>query len=90
MLLTIQDNTARALREVQLEKEITLLKQQALPFFNPAGMRFQEAVEAFEKYLLTNALGQHAGHQRKTSEMLGIPPKTLYRKIRKYGLRASR
>ena len=51
MLLTIQDNTARALREVQLEKEITLLKQQRLSF-NPAGIRFQEAVEAFEKHLI--------------------------------------
>lgn len=86
ILLTIQDHTTHKLREMRLEEEITVLKQQQFPF-DPAAMSFHEAVEAFEKYLLASALRQYSGHQRKISEMLGIPPKTLYRKIRQYGLK---
>lgn len=84
--LTIRDETVRHVSEQHLEEEIALLKQHALPF-QPDTMHFREAVEAFEKYLLANALRRYDGHQRKTSEMLDIPPKTLYRKMRQYGLK---
>jgi transcriptional regulator with PAS, ATPase and Fis domain len=56
--------------------------------FQPAGDNFREMVEAYEKHLIVNALSQTAGHLGKTSDLLGIPQKTLYRKIRKYGIQA--
>jgi len=54
--------------------------------FDLTGLSFNAAVEAFEKHLLAHALAHNAGHQSRTSDMLQIPPKTLYRKMRKYGL----
>ncbi len=54
--------------------------------FNPGGLSFRDMVERYEKELLTRALEQNAGHLGKTSEMLEIPSKTLYRKIHKYDL----
>jgi transcriptional regulator with PAS, ATPase and Fis domain len=52
-------------------------------------LSFNEAIEAFEKRLLARALAQNYWHQGKTAAMLNIPPKTLYRKIRKYGLKGT-
>jgi transcriptional regulator with PAS, ATPase and Fis domain len=54
------------------------------------GLNFNEAVEAFEKRLLARALARNYWHQGKTAAMLNIPPKTLYRKIRKYGLKGDK
>ena len=58
--------------------------------FDLTGLSFHDAVEAFEKHVLTHALAHNAGHQARTSAMLQIPPKTLYRKMRKYGLKSDK
>jgi DNA-binding NtrC family response regulator len=58
--------------------------------FDPKKMRFNEAVAAFEKHLIAEALAQNAWHQGKTAQVMGIPPRTLYTKIKKYDLKNSR
>jgi DNA-binding NtrC family response regulator len=58
-----------------------------LPDCLPPGLNFREAIEAYEQRLLLKALTQHNWHQGKTAEMLGIPPRTLYEKIKKYDLK---
>ncbi len=55
--------------------------------FDVRGLNFREAVETFEKYLIHTTLKENAGHQGKTAEILGIPPRTLYEKIRRYQLK---
>jgi PAS domain S-box-containing protein len=87
------------IRELQNELQRYLTEQrlefigdvQAEPFeeegFSVEGLSFNEAVEAFEKRLLARVLAQNYWHQRKTADLLNIPPRTLYRKIRKYGLK---
>ncbi len=54
--------------------------------FDPMKMTFHEAIEAFEKYIIANTLAQNTWHRGKTAEMLDIPPRTLYNKIKKYCL----
>lgn len=44
------------------------------------------ALEEFEKQLIIDALEQNQGHRAKTAEMLGIDRKTLYTKLKKYGV----
>lgn len=46
----------------------------------------QMAVEAFEKQFILEALKQNQGHRAKTAAMLGIDRKTLYTKLKKYGV----
>lgn len=48
------------------------------------GLSLREALEAYEKRLITRVLEQHRGHTKKTAEILDIPLTTLYRKIKKY------
>jgi DNA-binding NtrC family response regulator len=43
-------------------------------------------LEEFEKQFLLNALKQNRGHRGKTAAMLGIDRKTLYMKLKKYGV----
>jgi len=45
-------------------------------------------VELFEKSLIDQALARHRGRVSEASEQLGLPRKTLYDKLRKYGLKA--
>jgi DNA-binding NtrC family response regulator len=47
---------------------------------------FQEAVEAFEKEVLKKALLHNDWHRGNTAKQLNIPSKTLYNKIKRYGL----
>jgi DNA-binding NtrC family response regulator len=44
------------------------------------------ALEEFEKQLIIDALEQNQGHRGKTAEILGIDRKTLYTKLKKYGV----
>jgi len=46
----------------------------------------QATVEAFEKQQIIRILKQNNWHRGKTSAYLDIPPKTLYRKMKKYKL----
>lgn len=54
--------------------------------FDPPHTSFHEAVAAFEKHLILNTLAQNAGQRGKTAQILGIPTKTLYNKLKKYGV----
>ena len=45
-----------------------------------------EAVEAFERALITEALQRHKGSLVRSAEALGVAKTTLHDKIRKYGL----
>jgi DNA-binding NtrC family response regulator len=86
------------IRELQNELQRYLAEQQ-LEFIGnasgtplgPDGMpgkdwKFYEAVEAYEKRLIVDALEQNQGRREKTAIMLGILPRTLHRKMKKYGL----
>ena len=47
---------------------------------------FYDAVEALERQLIREALQQTQGQREQAAARLKILPKTLYRKIKKYGL----
>ena len=44
------------------------------------------ALEEFEKQFIIDTLNQNQGHRTKTAAMLGIDRKTLYTKLKKYGM----
>ena len=44
------------------------------------------ALEEFEKQLIIDALKQNQGHKTQTAAILGIDRKTLYTKMKKYGM----
>jgi PAS domain S-box-containing protein len=45
-----------------------------------------KAIEEFEKFYIPRSLELHEGHRGKTSESLHVDRKTLYRKLKKFGL----
>jgi transcriptional regulator with PAS, ATPase and Fis domain len=49
-------------------------------------MELREALDDFEKRFILNTLKQHRGHRKKTAATLGIPLRTLQRKLKKYHL----
>ena len=51
-----------------------------------APMTLPEHVEAFERALIEQALADSSGVIKDTMELLGLPRKTLYDKMQKYGL----
>ena len=63
-----------------------------LPAFNKAGsnvaqgLGFSEAVEAFERNLLSDALQRSGGNLTQASQELGMAKTTLFDKVKKYGL----
>jgi two-component system response regulator AauR len=64
-----------------------------LPVFKHSGLvadgngpSFAEAVEAFERNLLGDALTRHAGNLSQASQALGMAKTTLFDKVKKYGL----
>jgi two-component system C4-dicarboxylate transport response regulator DctD len=50
------------------------------------GRTFEEQVAAFERHLLEESLRTSGGHASIASEMLGLPRKTLYDKLRRHSL----
>lgn len=50
------------------------------------GMSLPEQVERFEKMLIHTELERHGGSIKDTLSSLGLPRKTLYDKMKKYGL----
>lgn len=54
--------------------------------FEKEGSRFQKVIETLEKRLILHSLEQNQWHRTKTAIMLGLPRKTLFRKMKKYGL----
>jgi two-component system response regulator AauR len=53
---------------------------------NAVGLGFAEAVEAFERNLLTEALQRSGGNLSQASQELGLAKTTLFDKVKKYGL----
>ncbi|PXX96227.1 sigma-54-dependent transcriptional regulator [Halomonas sp. LBP4] len=51
-------------------------------------MALPQQVELFEKSLISQALARHRGRISEICEQLGLPRKTLYDKLKKYGLKA--
>jgi two-component system C4-dicarboxylate transport response regulator DctD len=49
-------------------------------------MTLPEHVEAFERAMIEQALAESGGVIKQTMELLGLPRKTLYDKMQKYGL----
>ncbi|MBT2991120.1 MAG: sigma-54 dependent transcriptional regulator [Candidatus Thiodiazotropha sp. (ex Ctena orbiculata)] len=49
-------------------------------------MTLPEHVEAFERAMIEQALSESGGVIKKTMDLLGLPRKTLYDKMQKYGL----
>lgn len=49
-----------------------------------SGQGFWQAVEAFEKQLIRDALEQNQGHKTHTAEILQLPLRTLRRKMKQY------
>jgi DNA-binding NtrC family response regulator len=45
-----------------------------------------DAVQEFEKQYITRLIVRNHGHKGKTAAMLEIDRKTLYRKLKKYGI----
>ncbi len=50
------------------------------------GLTLPQQVECFEKSLIEQVLSSHGGKINETMSVLGVPRKTLYDKMRKYGL----
>ncbi len=50
------------------------------------GLKLHEAVEAFEKRYITRTLEQQHWHRGNTATALGLPRRTLHRKMKKLGL----
>jgi len=65
---------------------LTIRKLQQQLQEHPAELNFREAVETYEKRVIANALGQNLDNTAKTAASLGMPLRTLYRKIKKYRL----
>lgn len=57
------------------------------PHLPDAGMGLTEAVESFEKRVIESALERTRWQKGRTAEVLGIHRKTLFTKMRKYGLK---
>ncbi|MBU1170407.1 MAG: sigma 54-interacting transcriptional regulator [Proteobacteria bacterium] len=47
---------------------------------------FQDAMDTYERHLITRALEKTQWHREKALMQLGIPRRTFFRKIKKYGL----
>lgn len=58
----------------------------ALDALGQAAGSLPERVERYEAELIREALAAHGGEIRGTIEALGLPRKTLYDKLRRYGI----
>ena len=74
--------TIRKLRQQLQEQHVVVEEEQK----RQEELNFREAVEAYEKRLIAKALEQNLDNMAKTAAGLGIPLRTLYRKIKKYRL----
>lgn len=52
----------------------------------PSDQSYKEAVESFEKKLIINALNRHNWNRNRVIDDIGIPRRTLYQKMKNYGL----
>ncbi|CAM5767895.1 C4-dicarboxylate transport transcriptional regulatory protein DctD [Labrys miyagiensis] len=66
-----------------------LAELDALPAASPAGATLPERLETYEAQLIRDALTHHKGDVRATLQALGIPRKTFYDKLQRYGINRS-
>jgi transcriptional regulator with PAS, ATPase and Fis domain len=52
----------------------------------PKGLSLNQAMEDFEKRVLEAALKKHGGNRTRTAAELGLTPRSIFNKIKKYGL----
>ncbi len=52
----------------------------------PDDLSLADAVECFEQYYIPRTLQRHNGHKRHTADILRVDRKTLYRKLKRYGI----
>ena len=74
----------------QLEKfyaEVPRLSRNIAEFLPHQDLSWKEAEREFEQQFLSRSLKEFAGDVVKTAKKLKIRPETLYRKIKKWGLR---
>ena len=57
------------------------------PPSDPGGGTLPERVDRYEAQLIRDALQAYAGDARATVEALGVPRKTFYDKLKRYGIR---
>ena len=69
----------------QLRRELAAYKQ-IEEISGQEGLWLHEALDMLEKRLIINALEQYHWHRGKTAASLGIPRRSLQRKMNKYGL----
>jgi DNA-binding response OmpR family regulator len=74
--------TIRKLQQQLQEQHVVVEEEQK----RQEELNFREAVESYEKRLIAEALEQNLDNMAKTAAGLGIPLRTLYRKIKKYQL----
>jgi DNA-binding NtrC family response regulator len=74
------------LARVTAHLTIGKLKRQLSEQQPQENMNFREAIEAYEKNLIDNALEHNHGNMAQTASDLSIPLLTLYRKIKHYQL----
>ena len=88
----LQNALQRYLATQHLDPELSLLVSAQQPRAETThaplfeGLPLAEAVKAFEKQLICDALAKNQQHKINTAKMLGIPRSTLHRKIKEFQL----
>ncbi len=91
----LQNTLQRYLATQHLNGNLPLIQQQAssraLSSSTPniEGLSLPDAINAFEKQVIIEALEKNQQHKIQTAKMLGIPRSTLHRKIKEHGITES-
>lgn len=88
----LQNTIQRYLATQHLDGNLPLIQQNAparalsssMP--NIEGLSLSDAMNAFEKQVILDALEKNRQHKIQTAKMLGIPRSTLHRKIKELGI----
>lgn len=82
---TLSTNGIITAREIRLEDDAQTLR--ADPLLAAAGGRGDEpSMKSLESRYIAELLAEHRGKRAKVAEILGISERTLYRKLKQYGL----
>ena len=71
----------------QVYAEVSTLSRDIVPLIPHAEWTLREAEEEFERQFLGEALKRHQHDLRKTADSLGLRQETVYRKVKKLGLK---
>ena len=83
---TLSTNGIITAREIRIEDDPQTLR--ADPLLAAAGQRGDDApsMKSLESRYIAELLAEHRGKRAKVAEILGISERTLYRKLKHYGL----